>query len=285
MAHNEIGEYPKFPLVGEETIRPGTVRGPQIGPLMVDVNGNYEWIDKIPNDPDYAPYALIGTECVDTRATLDPDQSGCGTSAVKIDSQKLRLAPSSSYPDAYNKLWEEWSNDPSANKTDTPPTDPGFEMVGDRPRCRSDSGFINVIPSGKQSEIQDKVSKACALFKNVVLDPNTQPTVNMVYPITGNSVTMAGTFSPATECSGSRPVVEDVCNKVLSSIIKDCDTDTADFKYGGFKHDNCIIWDVTVLGDVRQRDPVQTPGSSGRISPGASPAAQPSSKSLQCSRV
>jgi hypothetical protein len=222
--------------------------------LQMEADGTISWNDA------YAPFtAPIVDHCV--------DEPICENPAVKIDGNSIRLAPDSAYPQTYLKKLEEWSK---LDSTDTLPPPSGKALEPSDLICRSNTGLLKAIPSGKRSEIQENIDKACTRFQNTELTPE-KHIITTFYPISGDNknAAFAAALSTATECGGSRRVEKDICNSMLSSILSDCDKDSPDNNYGGLKHDNCIEWKVGVMegplpqqGDETGPNPT-TPGGSG----------------------
>ena len=60
----------------------------------------------------------------------------------------------------------------------------------------------------------------------------------------------------------------DECNIVLSAALRNCDTDMIQTNYGGWKTNNCVIWNVQIISNnnVLESAP-QSPPVSNRFSP------------------
>jgi hypothetical protein len=95
--------------------------------------------------------------------------------------------------------------------------------------------------------------------------------MNYPAPNTDMTVGLAAEWDYSDECSGiSRVVNADECNTMLSAALNDCDTDTLQDKYGGWKTNNCIVWNVEISGEntiPQPQPPASPPGSHSCSSP------------------
>ena len=133
--------------------------------------------------------------------------------------------------------------------------------------CAYSEAFSAKMPSVEQSFAQSSITDVCKKFDGISLDSDKQPTLISPYLVNQQS----GTKSDNTlwlgaawnigdpSCQGSRPVKADECNQMLSSVLNDCDTSSTGFKYGGWKVNSCIVWNMGVDGTPRVNQPAPQP--------------------------
>jgi hypothetical protein len=94
----------------------------------------------------------------------------------------------------------------------------------------------------------------CGKFNGLTLDQSSQPLLNLSYAVPNTNdegwLRAAWQINDPTYTT-SRKTNIDECNTILSTVLNGCDTDSIDFKYGGFKVNECNVWTIALDGSPR----------------------------------
>lgn len=242
-----------------------SVRPPYGQLLIKSTNSTSTWNDNL-------PATFFTPTTPDSSYTCDnTDDNSCNALVIQLDSVNITFIDDSAYPQDYVDQYKAWLSNISTQSTlpDLPgePNDSLPAESGDLTlQCFKDPIFSDVQTSATQSFIQTSIGTTCDKFNGLTLDQNGQPLLNLSYPVpnTNDEVWLrAGWQINDPTCTTSRNISEGECSTMLSTVLKDCDTDSTDFKYGGFKVNECIVWTISLDGSPRVT-PDNPSGQSGQ---------------------
>lgn len=227
---------------------------PPYGQLLINTtDGTSTWND-------YLPATFFTPTAPDSSYTCDnTNDDSCNAPVIPIDSANLNFIDNSAYPQEYVNQYNAWVSDVSTQSTlpDLPadPNDPLPAESGDITLlCFRDPIFSDVQTSATQPFIQTSISTACGEFNGITLDQNNQTLLELPYEVPNTNVVVwliaAWQINDPT-CTTSRKIAADECNQMLSTVLNGCDTDSTEFKYGGYKVNDCIVWTISMNGSPR----------------------------------
>jgi hypothetical protein len=196
---------------------------------------------------------------------LHDEISQCNDQVIAFDPSTASLVDDSQYPKDYLLQRAAWlaQADVQSSLPELPRSSVSALPKGDTSlMCWHNPVFSDLQASAIQPFIQSSIMEACKKFEGVSLNRQSQTQVVLPFPVSGtkNTVWLWGDWDAGDDkCSGSRAISVDVCNTMLSTALNGCDTDTTDFKYGGAKTNDCVVWGVTIDGPPRVRVTAQSP--------------------------
>lgn len=253
--NTKLSRYPHLPLAKDKTIE-GTPEKP-IGQLDIisDTNGNLTWNANLPT------YFYIPAD--ESSNACDPDIDSCNDQPVTFNETNYQIIPDSQYPAGYIATRDAWvSTAQTSNLPAFSPPVPASADGGDSTlECAQSDIFASSQPSVNQSFIQSSILQACKTFDGITMNGDAQETLILPFNVgsqsgakSDNIVWLGAAWNTGdTSCQTPMAVAADDCNTMLATVLNGCDTDTIDFKYGGWKVDNCIVWHIGIQGSPRVR--------------------------------
>jgi len=238
-----LGNYPHLPHALPEQLSPD--KKPRT--LTVAVDGQIQWAPNMAGTIFGASDANTTVYIADTCEALDG--TICDSPEKELDS----LIDDSFYPTEYTVQRNQWYKDfedidlPELKDDSEPSPSPEDLSL----QCKRDPIWFETQPSVEQSFAQSNIENVCYLFKGILVDGVTQQQLIMPYPVPNNNDNKVMWLWAAwnlgdSACIVGRIVDVEECKFQLSTVLNGCDTSSVQFKYGGTKVNNCIVWGITV---------------------------------------
>ena len=198
------------------------------------------------SDANATMYVASTYEALD-RTTWDPPEKELGS-----------LMDDSLYPAEYITQRNQWYKDfentdlPDLKESSGPSALPEDLSL----QCKRHPIWFENQPSVEQPFAQPHIDRACDLFKGNTVGGVNQQQMVMSYPVpnSNNNKYMwlwAAWNLGDPACIAGRAIDVEECKSQLSTVLNGCDTNSTQFKYGGTKVNNCIVWGMTISEGAR----------------------------------